>query len=64
MAKQFTNLEIPQRCNSTPLNNILKQRRLRWLGHVHWMPIDRHSKQIMYGELTGGKRPDGDTKMS
>ena len=32
---KITNLEILQRCNSTPLSCILKQRRLRWLGHVH-----------------------------
>ena len=55
--------EILQRCNSTPLSSILKQRRLRWLGHVHRVPIDRLPKQIMYGELTGGKRPVGGPKL-
>ena len=54
--EQITNLEILQRCNSTPLSSILKQRRLRWLDHVHCVPIDRLPKQIMYGDLTGFKR--------
>ena len=58
-----TNLEILQRCNSTPLSSILKQRRLRWLGHVHRVPIDRLPKQILYGELTGGKQPVGRPKL-
>ena len=34
-----------------------------FLGHVHRMPIDRLPKQIMYGELTGGKRPVGQPKL-
>ena len=34
-----------------------------FLGHVHRMPIDRLPKQIMYGELTGGKRPVGRPKL-
>ena len=49
---KITNLEILQCCNSTPLSSILKQRWLRWLGHVHCMPIDCFPKQIMYGRQT------------
>ena len=59
----ITNLEILQRCNWTPLSSILKQRWLRWLGHIHCMPIDRLPKQILYGELTVGKRPVGRPKL-
>ena len=60
---KITNLEILQRFNSTPLSSILKQRWLHWLGHIHHMPIDRLPKQIMTGELTGGKRPIGQPKL-
>ena len=60
---KITNLEILQRCNSTPLTSTLKQRRLRWLGHVHRTPIDRLPKQIIYGKLTGCKQPVGRHKL-
>ena len=63
MARQNYQLGNQQRCNSTPLSSILKQKRPRWLGHVHRMPIDRLPKQIMYGELTEGKRPVGRPKL-
>ena len=56
---KITNLEILQRCNTAPLSSILRQRWLLWLGHIHRVPIDSLPKQIMYGELTGGKRPVG-----
>ena len=60
---KITSLEILQHYNSTPLSSILKQRWLRWLGHIHHMPIDHLPKQIMYGELTGGKQPVGRPKL-
>lgn len=37
----------------------LKQRRLRWLGHVMRMDDDRISKDMLYGDLAQGKRPTG-----
>jgi len=49
---------------------LLRQRRLRWLGHVHRMKDGRIPKDLLYGELAEGKRPTGrpllrykDTKM-
>ncbi|KAL7865388.1 hypothetical protein SRHO_G00106350 [Serrasalmus rhombeus] len=38
---------------------LLRQRRLRWLGHVCCMEDGRIPKDIFYGELASGKRPQG-----
>ncbi|XP_073965599.1 uncharacterized protein [Choristoneura fumiferana] len=37
----------------------LKQRRLRWLGHVHRMEQTRLPRQILLGEVADAKRPVG-----
>ena len=38
---------------------LLKQRRLRWLGHVVRMADVRIPKDLLYGELVQGNRPRG-----
>ena len=38
---------------------LLKQRRMRWLGHVVRMDDGRIPKDLLYGELVQGKRPTG-----
>ena len=38
---------------------ILKQRRLRWLGHVVRMADGRIPKDLLYGELVQGSHPRG-----
>lgn len=38
---------------------LLKQKRLRWLGHVSGMQEGRISKDLFYGELATGKIPTG-----
>ena len=38
---------------------LLKQRRMRWLGHVVRMDDRRIPKDLLYGELVQGKRPTG-----
>ena len=37
---------------------LLRQRRLQWLGHVHRMKDGRIPKDILYGELATGHRPE------
>ena len=38
---------------------LLRQRRLRWLGHVRRMEDGRIPKDILYGQLATGKRRTG-----
>ena len=38
---------------------LLKQRRMRWLGHVCRMEDGRIPKDLLCGELVTGKRPTG-----
>ena len=38
---------------------LLKQRRLRWLGHFVRMADGRIPKDLLYGELVQGSRPRG-----
>ena len=38
---------------------LLKQRRMRWLGHVVRMDDGWIPKDLLYGELVQGKRPTG-----
>lgn len=38
---------------------MLKQRRLRWLGHVHRMDTERLPRQVMLSQIANVKRPVG-----
>ena len=42
---------------------LLRQRRLRWLGHVRRMDDGRIPKDLLYGELATGKRVPGRPKL-
>ncbi|KAI8519361.1 hypothetical protein Bbelb_026180 [Branchiostoma belcheri] len=57
------NQEIFRRCSITSLYPILKQRRLRWLGHVSRMDQSRLPHQVLYGQLADGKRDRGRPKL-
>ena len=41
------------------LYTLLKQKRMRWLGHVTRMKDGRIPKDLLYGEMATGKRPTG-----
>ena len=41
------------------MHTLLKQRRMRWLGHVVRMEDGRIPKDLLYGELAQGTRPIG-----
>ena len=59
---RITNNEVLDRAKMDSIQSLLKQRRLRWLGHVHRMPDGRIPKDLLYGELSDGKRPQGRPK--
>jgi hypothetical protein len=54
-----TNNEVLQRAEMKSMTTLLRQRRLRWLGHVHRMEDGRIPKDILYSELAKGKRTTG-----
>ena len=56
---RITNNEVLARAKLPSMYTILRQRRLRWLGHVCRMEDGRIPKDILYGELSTGKRTVG-----
>ena len=57
--EHITNSEILSRADISSMHFLLSQRRLRWLGHVHWMDDGRIPKEVLYGQLTAGVRKVG-----
>lgn len=55
----ITNHEIRERAECRTMESTLARIQLRWLGHVCRMGEERIPKQILYGELTHGKRRHG-----
>ena len=53
------NAEVLSRAGLPTLYTLFRQRRLRWLGHVHRMDDGRIPKDILYGELASGRRSTG-----
>jgi hypothetical protein len=56
---KVTNNEVLERAGIPSMFTVLRQRRLRWLGHVCRMADGRIPNDILYGELTSGKRKKG-----
>ena len=56
---RITNNEVFRRAATPSIYTLLRQRRLRWLGHVRRMQDGRIPKDLLYGELATGKRARG-----
>ena len=56
---RVTNKVVLEKAGIPSLYTLLKQRRMRWLGHVTRMKDDRIPKDLLYGKLATGKRPTG-----
>ena len=54
-----TNVEVLEIAGLPSIYTLLRQRRLRWLGHVHRMEDGRIPKDLLYGELEMGERARG-----
>ncbi|XP_074636925.1 uncharacterized protein LOC141895086 [Acropora palmata] len=53
------NTEVLDRAGLPTMYTLLRQRRMRWIGHLRRMQDGRIPKDILYGELAAGKRPRG-----
>jgi len=56
---KVTNTEVLAHANLPSMYTLLRQRRLRWLGHVYRMGDGRIPKDVLYGELDQGQRGIG-----
>ena len=56
---RVSNAEVLSRAGLSSMYTLLRQRRLRWLGHVRRMDDGRIPKDILYGELASGNRSRG-----
>ena len=56
---KVTNADVLSRAGLPTMYTLLRQRRMRWLGHVRRMEDGRIPKDILYGELALGRRTTG-----
>ena len=56
---KVTNLEVLDRARLTSIEAMILKTQLRWTGHVIRMEPDRIPRQLLYGELSIGKRKQG-----
>ena len=55
----ITNNAVLEQANIYSLTSIMRQQRLRWLGHITRMENSRIPKQILFGQLARGTRRKG-----
>ena len=56
---RITNVAVRTRTGQQTMDNILRERRLRWLGHVFRMDHQRIPQQALYWQVPGYKRGPG-----
>jgi len=59
MGDKVRNEDIRKKRGSRKLEDIIKERRLRWLGHVLRMDNSRTARQATHWQLRGYKRKPG-----
>ena len=60
---RVTNTSVLEKAQITSMYSLLKQRRMRWLGHIVRMESGRIPRDLLYGELALGSRPKGRPKL-
>jgi hypothetical protein len=59
---KIPNSDVLAKADLPSIHSILMKSQLRWAGHVVRMTDDRLPKQLLYGELSSGKRSRGGQK--
>ncbi|XP_033121981.1 uncharacterized protein LOC117120995 [Anneissia japonica] len=59
---KITAIEVVRRSQLPSIAALLWQRRMRWIGHLNRQPDGRIPKDILFGELSDGKRCTGRPK--
>lgn len=59
---RITNQQVLVQTSSTSMETLLLKQHLRWAGHLQRMEDNRVPKQLLYGELSYGKRNRGGPK--
>ena len=57
MITHTTDTEVLEKANTISIEAHIHRHRLRWVGHVIRLDDDRIPKQLLYGELSVGSRP-------
>ena len=60
--QKVPHVELFSKVNITPVEHLLVQRQLRWLGHVIRLPDNRLPRRLLNGELSQGQRSVGHPK--
>ena len=61
--ERVTGVEVRRRCCGQPtIEEILRQRRMRWLGHVQRMGPERQPKAMYWGMREGKRKQGGQRK--
>ena len=55
---RWRNEAVLHRCKVRPMQQLLQQQRLQWLGHCHRLGDERLTKQVLMAQLSGS-RPKG-----
>ena len=61
--KHKSNEWVRKKCGQPLLEEIIRQRRMRWLGHVQRMDGERYPRCMLWGRLAAGKRRKGGQKL-
>ena len=57
------NIDVLKRAALPSMADILIEKNLRWLGHVHRMDRNRLPRQLLYSQLYNGKRNQGRSRL-
>jgi hypothetical protein len=62
--EEISNQSIYKITNSRPISELIRERRMKWAGHVRRMNEQRIPKKILFGEVVNGKRGRGRPALS